>query len=115
MSDKNWPAWFYGPNGQSDVFDSADEVPAGWQDHPSKVGEKAAPKPAPAAPKLAEAEGAQQNATDGAAVLDAEGWPFDPEIHAATQTQTKAGLWRMKVGATRPDPKPGFPRPVLDL
>ena len=39
MNDNKWPAWFYGPNGQSDVFESADEVPEGWQDHPSKVAD----------------------------------------------------------------------------
>jgi hypothetical protein len=44
--------------------------------------------------------------------LDAHGHPFDPALHAATQSQTKAGLWRMKVGVARPDPAPGYP---LDL
>lgn len=34
--DKNWPAWHYGPNGESQIFQSEDEVPAGWEDHPSK-------------------------------------------------------------------------------
>lgn len=35
---KYWPCWFYGPKGQSQVFNSEDEVPEGWHDHPSKVG-----------------------------------------------------------------------------
>lgn len=35
---QSWPAWFFGPNGAKQIFQSADEVPAGWQDHPSKVG-----------------------------------------------------------------------------
>lgn len=34
--DQNWPAWRYGPNGESLIFQSEDEVPAGWEDHPSK-------------------------------------------------------------------------------
>lgn len=41
--------------------------------------------------------------------IDAHGHPFDPNLHASTKTKTKEGLWRMKPGQTRPDPKPGFP------
>lgn len=33
-----WPSWRYGPDGQSEIFQSEDEVPSGWEDHPSKVG-----------------------------------------------------------------------------
>ena len=40
--------------------------------------------------------------------VDAEGWPWNAEMHASTKGTTKAGLWRMKVGVSRPDPKPGF-------
>lgn len=29
-----WPSWRYGPNGESGIFNSAAEVPKGWQDHP---------------------------------------------------------------------------------
>ncbi len=51
--ETNWPAWFYGPNGAAEVFESAKEVPAGWKDHPSKVSgsgnaEKPADAPVPA-------------------------------------------------------------------
>jgi hypothetical protein len=44
MSDKpvKWPGWYYGPDNASAIFESADEVPEGWEDHPSKV--KAAPR-----------------------------------------------------------------------
>ena len=28
------PSWFYGPDGQADIFD---ECPEGWADHPCKV------------------------------------------------------------------------------
>lgn len=48
-------------------------------------------------------------ASDGVEVVDAHGHPWNAEIHAGTKTQTKEGLWRLKVGATRPDPMPGFP------
>lgn len=30
MSDKNWPAWYNGPSGETKIFNSADEVPTGW-------------------------------------------------------------------------------------
>lgn len=42
--------------------------------------------------------------------VDAAGWPWSPELHASTKGKTKDGLWRMKVGVARPDPKPGFPK-----
>lgn len=32
---KNWPAWYYGPEGQSSIFETASEVPEGWQDSPA--------------------------------------------------------------------------------
>lgn len=37
MDDNQFPQWAYGPGGASDVFNSAEEIPAGWVDHPSKV------------------------------------------------------------------------------
>jgi hypothetical protein len=37
MDDNQFPQWAYGPGGASDVFNSADEIPAGWVDHPSQV------------------------------------------------------------------------------
>ena len=42
--------------------------------------------------------------------LDAGGWPWSADMHAATKGKTKDGFWRMKVGVSRPDPKPGFPK-----
>ncbi len=44
MSD--WPAWYYGPDGEGRIFDRAEDVPEGWQDHPDKA-KAVAPKPAP--------------------------------------------------------------------
>lgn len=41
--------------------------------------------------------------------VDAHGWPWSADLHASTKGMTKDGLWRMKVGVSRPDPKPGFP------
>ena len=42
--------------------------------------------------------------------IDAHGWPWSADMHAATKSKTKDGLWRMKVAVQRPDPKPGFPK-----
>lgn len=36
MDKQNWPAWFYGPNGQSQIFNGPLEVPDGWHDSPDK-------------------------------------------------------------------------------
>lgn len=41
--------------------------------------------------------------------VDAHGHPWSAELHASTGSKTKEGLWRMKVGVTRPDPLAGFP------
>lgn len=41
--------------------------------------------------------------------VDAHGWPWSADMHASTKGMTQDGLWRMKVGVKRPDPKPGFP------
>lgn len=37
MNMSSWPAWYYGPNNQAEIFQNADEVPPGWVDHPSKA------------------------------------------------------------------------------
>lgn len=31
-----WPSWRFGPNGESEIFESDEQVPAGWLDHPAK-------------------------------------------------------------------------------
>lgn len=33
MADLN--TWFYGPNGEAEIFHDAADVPAGWLDHPN--------------------------------------------------------------------------------
>lgn len=67
----------------------------------------AAPAGAVEQPALSEDAGASQGAIDGE--IDAHGHPWSAELHASTKGKTKDGLWRMKVGVTRPDPLPGFP------
>jgi hypothetical protein len=132
MSFPEFPAWRYGPNGASVIVNSEDETPKGYVDHPSKVkdaadqsgsGTKTARAPAGSTASAAQAakttEAKSQTATDpkvaaksgvpGAAAsssedVDAAGTKFDPALHAATKSKTKAGLWRMKVGVARPEP-----------
>jgi hypothetical protein len=36
---ESFPTWAYGPNGQSGIFQTAEEIPAGWMDSPAKVQE----------------------------------------------------------------------------
>lgn len=69
--------------------------------------------PETSAPAEQESAGNGPTATSTAspsdAELDAHGHPWSEELHASTKTKTKEGLWRMKPGATRPEPMPGFP------
>lgn len=45
MTEKvSWPAWYYGPKGEAQIFEKVEDVPKGWQDNPNKF-KKAAPKP----------------------------------------------------------------------
>lgn len=111
MEDTKTPAWFYGPNGQSQIFDDLSKVPSGWQDHPSKVGESKKPY---VAPTLTRADDAGNVDTVSTVEADADGHTFDPAMH--TGTKTKAGLWRMKVGVARPAPvEVADGAPPLDL
>lgn len=36
-SGAEWPAWRFGPGGESRIFQENEQIPAGWVDHPSKV------------------------------------------------------------------------------
>lgn len=151
--DNEFPKWAYGAGGKSGIFNSADEIPAGWEDHPSKVGtelsdgvqtpiasangsvsEEQASKSTDAIsdtivdPAITSRAGvggdgrtpatgdtANQptgQASGNTAEIDAHGHPFDANLHAATRSKTKDGLWRMKVGVKRPAPAKGYP---LDL
>lgn len=71
MRDSNYPALKWDPaTGEARRFDAAEEVPAGWLDHPADPN---APLPAPAPP----APAAQAMArTEMKAALDAGGIPY---------------------------------------
>lgn len=57
---------------------------------------------------LASGNSAPANADTGE--IDAAGHPWSEALHASTKGKTKDGLWRMKVGVSRPVPVPGFPK-----
>ena len=44
-----FPAWFYGPNGEARIFAASDDVPEGWRDSPAAFVEfvAAVPEAAP--------------------------------------------------------------------
>ena len=65
------------------------------------------PEPAPAAG--GEAAPAVDAGPDVSGEIDAGGHPWSADLHASTKGKTKDGFWRMKVGVSRPDPKPGYP------
>jgi hypothetical protein len=99
MKELSYPAWFTGPKGETGIFESPDDVPNGWTSGAEKQSAKGgAPKPAAKAPEKTPAEPKSD------ADVDAAGTAFDPSLHAATKSKTKAGLWRMKVGVARPAP-----------
>lgn len=103
MTKLTWPAWFNGPNGEAAIFQNESEVPRGWTSGAEKITVAGLREPAvPVAPTLPAGGTVEE--------IDADGHPWNAEIHAASKSKTKAGLWRMKVGATRPDPLPGFPK-----
>lgn len=82
----SWPAWFYGPDGASQIFDNSDEVPSGWEDHPSKVKASPAAKAAKVNKDVEDAEfedvsdGDIMKALDEAKVEYKTDWPRDKLI-----------------------------------
>lgn len=40
-----WPAWRYGPSGESAIFERAEDVPPDWYSAPQQAFEPPAPKP----------------------------------------------------------------------
>lgn len=47
----DFPAWFYGPNGEAEIFATADDIPEGWADTPAAFdGNGEAPATETAAP-----------------------------------------------------------------
>jgi hypothetical protein len=48
----DWPAWFYGPNGEAEIFASEADVPDGWRDTPAPaVDAPETPKRGPGRPR----------------------------------------------------------------
>lgn len=40
-----FPAWFYGPNGEAEIFESQEQIPTGWVDDPNKFAQKSVEAP----------------------------------------------------------------------
>ena len=98
MDDKNWPAWFYGPDGASKVCETEADVPEGWASHPSLVGK-------PAGTPLVQVEDDTADAIEPLAkVVDASGVAWDEAINTSNRAQTASGLWQLLPGKSRPDP-----------
>lgn len=93
--------------GVSPVGVAADASTPSPSQAPSPSPTAAAPTPADEQPDVA-VEASPAASDDGE--IDAHGHPWSADLHASTKGKTKDGLWRMKVGVSRPDPLPGFPR-----
>jgi hypothetical protein len=69
---QDWPSWRYGPDGEAKIFQSAADVPEGWEDTPAaaaakkgtekKVAKKSSPKRAKATADEVDAEEARYRA-----------------------------------------------------
>lgn len=105
MKKITWPAWFSSPDGKtSAIFGAAEDVPNGWTSGAEKQTLDGSPHVPPSSTDVEDIVLIDE--------VDAHGWPWSAELHASSKSKTKNGLWRMKVGVSRPDPKPGRP---LDL
>ena len=84
-------------------------APGNAQPAPQPVAQPASVS-APSVTSPVANEAAAATPADDSGEIDAHGHPWNADLHASTKTKTKDGLWRMKVGVTRPDPLPGFPK-----
>lgn len=100
-----WPAWFYGPDGQSAIFNGPLEVPEGWHDNPDKVGDS---KAVTEIPGLDEAEAALQNQpseTDEEELKKGDEELGLPPYDTVTAKQIQAALDKEGVPYSREDDK----------
>lgn len=74
----------------------------------SSVGSETAAQESPAPAGTGETATTGASPSDGGEI-DAHGHPWSADLHASTKGKTKDGLWRMKVGVSRPDPLAGYP------
>lgn len=117
-----FPAWWYGPNGETQIFDREDDVPKGWHDHPSKHTSKKHVKDEQTALNNGQtgrevgttpqtgAGGNLGTSPGDADELDTDGHKWSADLHATTRSKTGDGRWRMKVGVKRPAPAEGYPK-----
>lgn len=82
MDDNQFPQWAYGPGGKSGVFNSADEIPAGWVDHPSKVKDAADTSDSGVKTPIASANGSVSEAKVAKSTTAASQTTTDPAVAA---------------------------------
>jgi hypothetical protein len=100
MADtQNWPSWRYGPDGQSQIFQHEEQVPDGWEDHPSKVKNGAHPHMRPGYSEE------QLPATTGTAAADPTNSGNEDVSRGAPETDEAGnGGGATKGGETGPTP-----------
>lgn len=109
--EKGFPSFRYGPDGQSAIFNSADDVPKDWFDHPSKV---------PGAPDPSEAVSARRpGKAEIMKDLKRLGVPFNPmtpasALHALLLSKQAAPEAAPEAApAPKAPPKPAKPKSEL--
>ena len=80
MKKITFPAWFNGPNGETQIFDCIGDVPKGWTSGAEKQTVNGAPTPTPAPTTSSEGGAptptpAPTTSSEGGAPVDADGFP----------------------------------------
>lgn len=84
MLDPNyWPAVFYGPDGQNQIFQRPTEVPEGWHDNPAKVGDPDAVTVIPGLDEALAGEGSEVEEDEEGDDEELEAIPAYEDITAA--------------------------------
>ena len=71
MKKITFPAWFNGPNGETQIFDCIGDVPEGWTSGAEKQSVNSAPTLTPAPTPTP----APTTSSEGGAPVDADGFP----------------------------------------
>lgn len=103
FNPKNWPKWFYGPDGQGQIFTHPLDVPDGWHDNPKKVGD---PKAVTVIPDYAEAVAAAEAELAQEVAVEPEAEEVEEETVAASDEKVEAAVEEIEA-----DPLP----PVDDI
>lgn len=102
LNPKDWPAVFYGPEGQNQIFNRPSEVPEGWHDDPAKVGD---PDAVTIVPDLEEALAAEGAGEEDEGEGEEDTTVDVPEYDDVTAAEIKTLLGDYKVEYTESDSK----------